>query len=122
MEKILVVDDEIYVVEMLKRYLESRSYDVYTATDGAEALRKVKEAEPRVVLLDILMPGMSGIEVLTEIKKMNPQTIVIMVTAVIDDELVQKAIASGADDYITKPINLEYIETVVMVKLIQLLS
>jgi response regulator RpfG family c-di-GMP phosphodiesterase len=45
-----------------------------------------------------------------------------MVTAVIDDELVQKAIASGADDYITKPINLEYIETVVMVKLIQLLS
>lgn len=119
MEKILVVDDEAHVVRLLKKYLTSKSYDVHTALNGAEAIQVVKEVEPHIVLLDIIMPGMGGIDTLKEIKKINPNIVVIMVTAVIDEELAKRALELGADDYITKPLDLKYIETCVMVKLIQ---
>jgi CheY-like chemotaxis protein len=122
MERILVVDDEIHVVRLLQKYLTSKEYEVYTATDGLEAIQKVKDARPHIVLLDIIMPGMGGIETLKEIKKINPKIAVIIVTAVIDEELAQRAVQLGADDYITKPLNLNYIETVLMVKMIQLLG
>ena len=120
MEKILVVDDEVHVVNILKKYLTSKGYEVYTATNGQEALSKVKEVTPHIVLLDIIMPGMGGMSVLQEIKKTNPKVAVIMLTAVIDEELAKRALQLGADDYITKPFNLEYIEMVLMVKIIQL--
>jgi DNA-binding response OmpR family regulator len=68
------------------------------------------------------MPGMGGIDTLKEIKKIDSKIVVIMVTAVIDEELAKRAIQLGADDYITKPLNLEYIETCVLVKMIQLLG
>ncbi len=122
MERILVVDDEIQVVRLLQKYLASKEYDVYTATDGLEAIQKVKDMRPHIVLLDIIMPGMGGIDTLKEIKKINSKIAVIMITAVIDEELAQRAIQLGADDYITKPLNLNYIETCVMVKMIQLLG
>jgi len=122
MERILVVDDEIHVVRLLRKYLASKAYEVYTAVNGLEAIEKVKEVKPHVVLLDIIMPGMGGIDTLKEIKKINPKIAVIMVTAVIDEELAKRALQLGADDYITKPLDLNYIETSVMVKMIQLLG
>ena len=122
METILVVDDEIYTVRLLKQYLSSKGYHVHTAADGREAIEKVEEIKPHVVLLDIIMPGMGGLDALKEIKKLAPKTVVIMVTAVIDEELAKRALALGADDYITKPINLEYVEKSVLVKIIQNLS
>ncbi|MFH1241149.1 MAG: response regulator [Pseudomonadota bacterium] len=122
MEKILVVDDESHVVRLLKKFLGSKKYEVYTATNGMEAIEKVKKVDPHIVLLDILMPGMGGMDCLKEIKKLNPKTVVVMVTAVIDEELAIRALQLGADDYITKPLDLNYIETVVLVKIIQLLG
>jgi DNA-binding response OmpR family regulator len=122
MEKILVVDDESHIVRLLKKYLASKKYEVYTATNGMEAIEKVKEVNPHIVLLDILMPGMGGMDCLKEIKKINPKTVVVMITAVIDEELAIRALQLGADDYITKPLDLNYIETVVLVKMIQLLG
>lgn len=122
MERILVVDDEVHVVRLLQKYLKSKSYEVYTATNGMEAIEKVKEVRPHIVLLDIIMPGIGGIDALKEIKKINPKIAVIMVTAVIDEELAKRAIQLGADDYITKPLDLNYIETIVLVKVIQLLG
>lgn len=122
MERILVVDDEEHIVRLLKKFLTLKEYEVYTARNGAEALEKVKEHRPHIVLLDIIMPGMGGIEVLKEIKKISPKTAVIMVTAVIDEELAKRAMHLGADDYITKPFDLERIETTVLVKVIQLLG
>ena len=122
MERILVVDDEIHVVRLLRKYLASKAYEVHTAVNGLEAIEKVKEVKPHVVLLDIIMPGMGGIDTLKEIKKINPKIAVIMVTAVIDEELAKRALQLGADDYITKPLDLNYIETSVMVKMIQLLG
>jgi DNA-binding response OmpR family regulator len=122
MERILVVDDEIHVVRLLQKYLASKGYEVYTATDGLEAIQKVKDVRPHIVLLDILMPGMGGIDTLKEIKKINSKIAVIMVTAVIDEELAQRTLQLGADDYIVKPFDLNYIETCVLVKMIQLLG
>ncbi|MFA4910704.1 MAG: response regulator [Desulfobacteria bacterium] len=122
MERILVVDDEIHVVRLLQKYLASKEYEVCTATSGLDAIQKVKDMMPHIVLLDIIMPGMGGIDTLKEIKKINPKIAVIMVTAVIDEELAKRALQLGADDYVTKPLDLNYIETFVMVKMIQLLG
>jgi len=122
MEKILVVDDESHIVRLLKKYLKSESYKVYTATDGAEAIKKVMEVNPRIVLLDIIMPDMSGIDVLKEIKRINPKISVIMATAVIDEKLAKKAMQYGADDYITKPFDLDSLGKHIRIKTLQLLN
>jgi DNA-binding response OmpR family regulator len=120
--RILVVDDEIHVVRLLQKYLSSKSYDVYTATDGAEAIQMVKNVKPHIVLLDIIMPGIGGIETLKEIKKINPETSVIMITAIVDEDLANKSLELGADDYIPKPIDLDYIDSVLLVKIIEHLT
>lgn len=117
MERILVVDDEIHVVRLIQKYLASKSYNVSTATDGMEAIQKVKDVRPHIVLLDIIMPGIDGIEILKKIKKIKPEISVIMITAVTDGELAKKALRSGADDYIIKPFNLN-----ILIKIMKLLS
>ncbi len=122
MERILIVDDEFHIVRLLQKYLVSKEYEVYTATSGLEAIQKVNDVRPHIVLLDIIMPGMGGIDTLKEIKKIDSKIVVIMVTAVIDEELAKRAIQLGADEYITKPFDLHYIETCLMVKLVQLLG
>ncbi|MHB9098124.1 MAG: response regulator [Syntrophales bacterium] len=122
MGKILVVDDEVEVVRLLQDFLSSKGYEVATALNGAEALTKVREMKPDIVLLDIIMPGMGGIDTLKEIKRIDPTIAVIMVTAVVDEELANRAVKLGAFDYITKPINIDYLETCVMVKMIYVLD
>ncbi len=109
MEKILVVDDENQVVRLLQDFLTSKGFEVYTALNGTEALDKVKEVKPRMVLLDIMMPGMGGIDTLKEIKKIDPNIAVLMITAVIDEELANRAVKLGAFDYITKPFDIHEI-------------
>lgn len=122
MGKILIVDDEAHVIRLLRDYLTSKNYEVHTATNGLEAIEKVKEVMPHIVFLDIIMPGLGGIETMREIKKINPKIWVAMVTAVVDEEVAKRLLQLGADDYIVKPIHLEFIGTYVMVKLIQLLN
>ena len=107
---------------LLQDFLTSKGYEVATALNGAEALAKVREMKPDIVLLDIIMPGMGGIDTLKEIKKIDPSIAVIMVTAVVDEELANRAVKLGAFDYITKPINIEYLETCVMIKMIYVLD
>ena len=106
----------------MQNFLTSKGYEVDTALNGAEALAKVKEKKPDIVLLDIMMPGIGGIDTLKEIKKIDPRIAVIMVTAVIDEELANRAVKLGAFDYITKPIDIDYLETCVMVKMIYVLD
>jgi DNA-binding NtrC family response regulator len=121
-ERILVVDDEVEVCSVLNEFFSSRGYEVYTALDGVSAINKVKEVRPHIVLLDIIMPGMGGIDTLKKIKKIDPKIGVIMITAVADHELAKRAIDIGAYSYITKPLDLNYIETVVMVKILDFLN
>ena len=118
MGKILVVDDEIEACNALKEFLDMKGYEVYTAQDGETALDKVRELRPQLVLLDMIMPGMHGIEVLRGIKKIDPKIGVIMVTVVTDEAKAKKTLQLGAYDYITKPVDLNYLDTVVMVKIL----
>ncbi len=122
MEKILVVDDEIEVCLALEEFLILKGYKVFTAQNGQDAVITVTEHAPHIVLLDIIMPGLSGIETLEEIKRISPQTGVVMITAVTDEALGNKALKLGADDFITKPVDLNYLETVLMVKIIDILG
>jgi CheY-like chemotaxis protein len=104
-ERILVVDDNVDSVTIMRSILESRGYAVLVAMSGAEALQQLDTNRPDVVLLDIMMPQMSGIEVLQHIKD-NAATgrlPVILVTAKTHDEDVLSGYQYGADYYITKP-------------------
>ena len=122
MERILIVDDDIEICNVLNRFLSKKGYEVYTALNGLSAINKVKEVRPHIVLLDIRMPGVDGIEVLKEIKKVDPAVGVIMVTGVTDEEEARKTLELGAYDYMTKPIDFNYLETVLTVKLTNMLG
>ena len=103
--RLLVVDDEKAVRNLLQRILEGAGYQVTTAANGQEALYQVSLGEVEVVLLDIKMPGMSGIEVLSKLTADSPDICAIMVTSVVDTETAVEAMKLGAYDYILKPFN-----------------
>ena len=122
MPKIMVVDDELEICAFLKSFFEERMYEVITATSGEEALRKVEKEHPQVILLDLKMPGRDGIEILRELKQKYPKIKVIMVTAVETSDKIEQAIRLGADNYITKPLSLEYLEMDVKEKITKLVE
>jgi class 3 adenylate cyclase len=105
--RILVVDDELHNRDMLSRRLRSRGFDVDTAESGEEALSAIWNERFDLVILDIMMPGMSGIEVLTAVRKEHSATDlpVIMATALDASETTAEALGEGANDYVTKPID-----------------
>lgn len=121
-KKLLVVDDEEEICDFLKSFFEDRQYTVETAHSGIQALEKVKAFSPHIVLLDIQMPEMDGMKTLKVIKSENPKIKVIMVTAVETQEKIEEAMRHGADNYITKPLSLEYLENDVQEKLNGLLE
>jgi len=110
MNKLLIVDDEIEICEFLKSFFEDRDFKVSVAHDGVRALEQIALCQPEVVLLDIQMPGMDGLQTLKKIKELYPKVKVIMVTAVETQEKIEEAMRLGADNYITKPLSLEYLE------------
>lgn len=106
---ILVVDDDPNSLDIVRTFLEARGYSVTTANDGKEALSRLEEVRPGLVLLDVMMPGMDGWEVARVIKN-HPDfgTVrIVMLTARSDFTDKQQGLRSGADDYIVKPIRLE---------------
>src|SRR5207245_2198003 len=106
-QRILVVDDMPVNVKLLADLLTVKGYTVVTAASGAEALVKVEKEQPGLVLLDVMMPGMSGYDVCRKIRE-NPATAmlpVVMVTALDPAQERVKGIEAGADDFLTKPIN-----------------
>ncbi len=106
-KKILAVDDEKHIVRLVQVNLERAGYAVVTANDGKEALQKVAEENPDLVVLDVMMPYMDGFEVLQNLRR-NPATReipVIMLTAKAQDADVFKGWQSGVDCYLTKPFN-----------------
>lgn len=117
MYKLLVVDDEVEIGDFLKAFFEEREFTVRAVQNGAAALAELENELPHVVLLDIHMPGMDGLRVLKEIKQRYPAVKVIMVTAVETHEKIEEALRLGADNYITKPLSLEYLEKDVQEKL-----
>jgi DNA-binding response OmpR family regulator len=110
---ILVVDDDPNSLDIVRTYLEAKGYEVATATDGRDALAKLEQVRPALVLLDVMMPGMDGWEVARVIKN-HPDfgdVRVVMLTARSDFTDKQEGLRSGADDYIVKPVRLDDLGT-----------
>ena len=118
--KILTVDDQMGIDSFFYEFFSARNYEVFNAMSGKEAIEIVKKENPRIVLLDINMRGMDGIETLKRIKEIDKNIIVIMVTGVKDDDVIKQALDAGANDYITKPLSLEYLEKVVLLKFVNM--
>ena len=105
--KILLVDDEKVQRTLLQGFLENQGYDVMTSGDGQEALGIFAVTPVPLVLLDHKMPGMTGDEVLARMKELNPEVRALMITAYGDVETAVKVMKLGADDFLSKPVNLE---------------
>ncbi len=104
---VLIVDDNEQNLELLEAYLEELSVPVHIARDGVDALEAVEAHQPDIILLDIMMPRMSGFQVCEKVKG-NPRTAdipIIMVTALNEVGDVERAVDAGADDFLTKPVN-----------------
>jgi DNA-binding NtrC family response regulator len=117
---ILIVDDDTDVCAILQEFLAARGYQTRAAHSGATALRAILDRPPDVVLLDIAMPGLSGVEALPAIRAVAPAVKVIMVSGTSDLNLAKRALALGAFDYIVKPVDFQYlggsIETALLMK------
>lgn len=104
--RILIVDDEADILEFIRYNLKKEGYDVYTAADGMEALKTAAEVSPHLVLLDVMMPRMDGMETCRQLRKM-PQTadaVIAFLTARSEDYSQVAGFDAGADDYIAKPV------------------
>ncbi len=113
MRKILLVDDEPNVLELLSVALEDEGYKILLANSGKEALVQVRKEKLQVVLLDIRMPDLNGVEILRQIKEINKAASVIMMTAYGAMDTVVKAIKLGAYDYLTKPLDLKKVKVLI---------
>ncbi len=118
MRSILIVDDEVNACDAISRFLEGKGYDVTVSYSGEDALEKVKNLKPDIMLLDIRMPGIDGMEVLRRVRQFNCAIGIIMVTAVKDEGMAKDSLEKGADEYITKPIDFHYLETGILVNFV----
>jgi two-component system response regulator (stage 0 sporulation protein F) len=117
-ESILVVDDERQICELLKKYLTQRGLRVHTAQDGPSALSLAELERPQLIVLDIRMPGMNGVDVLRQLRARNYQGGVMMLTGSQDENLLKEALDLGAVDIVDKPADLERIGLAIEVSLI----
>jgi two-component system response regulator AtoC len=101
--RVLVVDDDASMAKFLASYLARRNFDTSSATSGEEAIRMFRVYDPALVLLDVSMPGISGLETLERIKQIKPEVSVIILSGQNNPELIFRASKSGADDYLAKP-------------------
>ncbi len=111
----MVVDDEEAVVQLVSEKLRREGYEVFSATNGQECLRKIREKKPDLLLLDIMMPGLDGIEVCRKIKQ-DPSTediIIVMFTMKINEDTVKRSMECHADAFLDKPIVFDNLMAVV---------
>lgn len=118
--RVLVVDDDPYVRDILQRFLEQRGFEVSISKDGRHAVKTIESFRPDVVLLDIRMPNMNGIECLQKIVASDVRCGVIMISGEADIDLARDTLKMGAVDFIYKPFDLEYLETSLLAKLLLL--
>ena len=113
--KILVAEDEPMLLKTIELKLKKEGYEVITTSDGREAVAKIEESDPDMVITDIMMPYVSGLEIVAHIRKNDNKRIpIIMLSSMEQEKVVMEAFELGADDYITKPFSLN--ELVIRVK------
>lgn len=122
MIKILVVDDEPGICDILKKTFAPMGFTVFTANNGLDALKIVNKEKPKLIFLDIRMLGMSGLEVLKQIKALDNLIRVVMLTALSDEITKQKAKDLGADDFVAKPFMSEHLEEVARIEISEIIK
>lgn len=110
---ILVVDDQMGVRRLLFEAFQEEGYKVDMAANGPDALEKINQVRPDIVLMDMKMPGMSGLEVLREVKKQDKDLKIILMTAYGELEIVAEAMALGVTEYVTKPFDINEVRELV---------
>lgn len=106
-KKILVVDDQYGIRILLTEIFNKEGYDTFSAENGEEALSIVRRKKPRLVLLDMKIPGMDGLEILKRIKRLNDETKVIIMTAYGELNMINEAMAVGAINFFSKPFDID---------------
>ena len=122
MPRILVVDDEKEIRTLLSRFFTKKNYQVRTAVTAEEAIRILETESMDAVLLDIVLPGMSGLEALSRIRTRWPGLPVVMVSGQDDEEVAKETLKAGAFDYVVKPLNFDYLERTIYLKLAERLG
>jgi DNA-binding response OmpR family regulator len=115
--KILVVDDDAVVRLTTRDFLSSKGYSATVAAGGREALAMLETVNPDVVLLDVAMPDMDGLETLRRLVAARPSLPVIMITANADIEITSKVLQMGAADYVPKPFDLDYLDQAIKIQI-----
>jgi DNA-binding NtrC family response regulator len=104
---ILIIDDDADILQRLKKVLEHRGFDVVTAQSGGEGLTRLLQVKPELVLLDLVLPDMPGLEVLEEIKRLSPESSVVIISAFAGVSDAVEAMKRGASDILVKPFHIE---------------
>ena len=115
--KILVVDDRMRIRKLLQEVLQGAGYQVLTASGGDQAIELVKQHSVELVLLDMKMSGMDGLETLTLIKRIRSEVIILIMTAYEELEILKEAARRGAAGYISKPFDIEELKDIIAGKL-----
>lgn len=111
---ILIVDDEPDTCEYTEKFLAQEGYKAYSLSQPNQVLKEIEKIRPNIVLLDIVMPGTDGLEILEQIRKNFPDIKVIMFSGVKDEFILKQAIQSGASDYLVKPFSLDQLKITVL--------
>ncbi len=111
MAKLLVVDDNESICQLIDDFFHDlKGHEVISTQKAEEAVELTREHKPDLALLDIMMPGMHGVQLLRLLKQVDPTLKAIMITAVEDEEIAREAMKEGAADYVTKPLDLNYLD------------
>ncbi|WP_306461628.1 response regulator [Alkalicoccobacillus porphyridii] len=113
MKKLLVVDDQYGIRVLLNEILQKDGYIVFQAANGVQAIKTVEEENPDLILLDMKIPGMDGLEILRRIKSTHPNIKVVMMTAYGELNLINEAIRLGAATYFSKPFDIDDVRQVI---------
>ncbi|MBN1687883.1 MAG: response regulator [Candidatus Omnitrophica bacterium] len=108
--KLLVIDDEPEIGEIVKDFLDEQGYITLLATDAKQGLALLEKEHPDIILLDILLPEIDGLECLEKIRQIDEKVIVVVASGLQDEQVAKKAIQKGAYDYILKPFDLSYLQ------------
>lgn len=102
MAKILVIEDELKILQIIEAYLKKEAYQVFTATDGLNGLEQARRISPDLIILDLMLPGLSGEQLLTEVRQISDVPVIILSAKTSEDQRIF-GLNIGADDYLTKP-------------------
>ncbi len=116
--KILIVDDQFGIRILLSEIFQKDGYETYQAANGLQALNIVTENEPDIVILDMKIPGMDGLEILRRLKEMNPNIKVIMMTAYGELDMINEAMKLGAITHFAKPFDIDEVRDVIKKQLV----